>query len=129
MVHLEAFAFLLSIGFNQLLVSRLRLCGFGHAASATISLTQLKVRSVMTGCKLLGGFQARNGASSVSLLQECAPKLELSYFIVGRNLYNLAKEAHRLRQLTLQKQRIAQMVQGVGIAGANAQFRAKFPSG
>src|SRR5438270_14064292 len=96
-IHLEAFAFLLPISFDQFLVSRLRLRGFGHAASTTIGLTQLKVRSVMTGCKLLGGFQARNGASSVSLLQECAPKLELSYFIVRRSLHDLAKEAHSFR--------------------------------
>ncbi len=81
----------------------------------------------MIGGKLFSCFQILNGAGCIFLLQEGATQLEVSQFIVGHGLDNLAQKRNRLRQLALQEQRIAKVVHGVGIAWTKIEFGAKFP--
>src|SRR5260370_13280444 len=50
-----------------------------------------------------------------SLLQEGAPELEVSQFIIGHGLDNLAQKGSRLLQLALQEQSIAKLVHRVRI--------------
>src|SRR5262249_43069873 len=82
----------------------------------------------MIGSKLFGGFQAVDRTNCISLLQEGSPQLEVSQFIAGDGLHDLAQQGHGLLQLVLQEQRVAKVVHRVGIRRENLKLSEKFAS-
>jgi len=78
------------------LVGSKRLLRLWQSADATVCLTQLKVGGFAIRRKFSRGFETFDGASSITLLQECAAKLELRHFIIRLGLNYFAQQDRRL---------------------------------
>src|SRR5467141_2181437 len=128
LLRFEAFAALQAVGLNEFLIGRERLLCLRQAANAAVRLTELKVRSVAVGRKLLRSFETFDGASGISLLQECAAKFELGHFIIRLSADHLAQKGHRLLRVALQEKRVAKMIAGDQIGRVNFQLGAKLSS-